>query len=87
VFYEFGKSLSALCPHALDGAARAANQFFMSGFQEFIGYFPNLRLTDDSFASQKILTGSDGSTKTFLAFVRVHARNGFRREFHAQSKK
>ena len=50
----------------------------MSAFEEFIHCFPNLRLNDERFASQKIATGSSKlQRRSFLAFARLNARNGF----------
>ena len=61
----------------MDNEYELANNFFMSEFEKFIKIFPNLRLHDDSFASRKI---ESGYTKyTYVAFVRLHARNGFKR--------
>ena len=83
VFYDFGKSLAALCPHSQEPSSNSANEFFMSAFQQFISSFPNLRLSDDSFASQKIETGC--TRFTYLAYARLHARNGFKK-FNPSSK-
>ena len=80
VFYDFGKSLASSCPYAVDHML--ADDFFMTAFREFIDLFPNLRLCDESFASQRIQTGSNKSAwKTYLAFVRLHARNGFKKSY------
>ena len=84
VFYDFGKSLSSICPHSLDLDPKTANDYFMAAFQQFIDCFPNLRLNDERVASQKIETGS--SKFTFLAYARLHARNGFKHKQKARSK-
>ena len=84
VFYDFGKSLSARCPYALDNDPQAANEFFKSAFRVFIEQFPNLRLHDGNFASQKIVCGN--GQKPFLGFVQVQARNGFKGEYYKRQR-
>ena len=84
VFYDFGKALSSTCPYSLDANPKLANDFLLEAFQLFIKQFPNLRLFDDEFASQKIETGS--TKYTYQAFARLHARNGFKQGFKIMAK-
>ena len=83
VFYEFGKNLATQCPYSGPHQAKESNDFFTVAFHEFVKLFPNLHLDNDEFASQKIQIGTtiseSGTSKsvTFIAFTRLHARNGF----------
>ena len=61
-------------------ANEVAFDYLKSSLEQFISLFPNLRLDDEKFASQKVDIGSQKSScKTFLAFVRQQARNGFKK--------
>ena len=58
----------------MDRDPKSTNQFLETALDQFVSVFPNLRLNDRDFSSQKTETG-----QSFLAFARNRLRGGFKR--------
>ena len=74
IFYDLGKGLAENCPYPLDIKHEATGRYFMKALDCFLLTFPTL----DAFVKSTKLRIENGTNNlSCLAFLRMHARNGF----------